>query len=268
MKYEKNKNWNIFVEEDKLFITKGADEIYFIDEANEEQTKLIYEAYQNNSFSELLNTHNCDEIIDKLEKAGVIYKRKSNTKDKKINVYIKYYGKPNDNLKNEINNIINKRNNIEIVNDEKNSDLTLLIRINVTLKSILADYSKKKTPHIFIDLAYANNISIGPIVYEETACLSCYIGRIVKNWGDSKPPIEPCVTNKTELIASFIIERIEEFIMYGNCPSLINSVWNYNTNTHISENNKIYKLPWCPNCGDKKDNEKIDLPWSKEFNYE
>ena len=73
---------------------------------------------------------------------------------------------------------------------------------------------------------------------------------------------------KTELIASFIIERIEEFIMYGNCPSLINSVWNYNTNTHISENNKIYKLPWCPNCGDKKDNEKIDLPWSKEFNYE
>ena len=37
MKYEKNRNWNIFIEDNKLFITTGADEIYYLDEVNEEQ---------------------------------------------------------------------------------------------------------------------------------------------------------------------------------------------------------------------------------------
>lgn len=265
MKYEKNKNWNIFIEDNKLFITKGADEIYYLDEANEEQAQTIYEAYNNNSFDDLLKNHAYGEIISKLEKAGVIYKKKFVSNNKKIKLHIKYYGEPSDKLKNEITSAISKRNNIKLVDEINNSDLTLLIRINVPLKTILEDYSKITIPHILIDLGYANNISIGPIVYEETVCLGCYIGRLTKNWGDSLPPIEPAVTNKCELIASFIIERIEEFIIYGNCPDLINGVWNYNVNTYCSDYNKIYKLPWCPYCNDKNDNPKIDLPWAKEF---
>ncbi len=268
MKYEKNKNWNIFIEDNKLFITKGADEIYYLDEATDEQAKKIYEVYNNNNFDVLLNDCTYNEIIVKLEKAGVIYKKKFSSSNKKIKLYIRYYGKPNDKLKNEIIDIISKRNNIKLVDEINSSDLALLIRINVPLKTLLEDYSKITVPHMLIDLGYANNISIGPIVYEETACLGCYIGRIIKNWGDSLPPIEPAVTSKSELISSFIIERIEQFIMYGNCPDLINSVWNYNVNTYCSDYNKIYKLPWCPYCNDKHDNSKIDLPWKKEFDYD
>ncbi len=267
MKYEKSINWNIFIEDNKLFITKGADEIYYLDETTDEQAKTIYDAYCNNSFDDLLKNHTCDDIISKLEKTGVIYKKKFVSNNKKIKLYIRYYGKPNDKLKNEITNIISKRNNIKLVDDINSSDLILLIRINIPLKTLLEDYSKTTIPHILIDLGYANNISIGPIVYEETACLGCYIGRIIKNWGDPLPPIEPAVTNKYELISSFIIERIEEFIIYGNCPDLINNVWNYNVNTYCSEYNKIYKLPWCPHCNDKNDNDKINLPWAKESDY-
>ena len=268
MKYLKNKNWNIFIEDNKLFISKGADEIYYSDEATEEQAKNIYEAYNNDNFNILLEDQTYDEIIEKLEKVGVIYKRKFSSNDKNIKLYIKYYGKPNDKLKNEITNILSKRTNIKLVDSNDSSDLSLLIRINVPFKNLLEDYSKIITPHILIDLGYANNISIGPIVYKETACLSCYIGRITKNWGDSLPPVEPAVTNKYELISSFILERIEQFIMYGNCPDLINSVWNYNVNTYCSDYNKIYKLPWCPYCNDNHDNSKINLPWEKEFDYE
>ena len=268
MKYLKNKNWNIFIEDNKLFILKGADEIYYFDEATEEQAKNIYEAYNKDNFDILLQDQTYDEIIEKLEKVGVIYKRKFSSNNKNIKLYIKYYGKPNDKLKNEITNILSKRTNIKLVDSNDSSDLSLLIRINVPFKNLLEDYSKITTPHILIDLGYANNISIGPIVYKETACLSCYIGRITKNWGDSLPPIEPAVTNKYELISSFILERIEQFIMYGNCPDLINSVWNYNVNTYCSDYNKIYKLPWCPYCNDNHDNSKINLPWEKEFDYE
>ena len=268
MKYEKNINWNVFIEDNKLFITKGADEIYYLDEVTEEQAKKISEAYTNNFIDELLKNNDYNEVINKLEKVGVIYKKKFISNNKKIKVYIKYYGKPSKKLRQEIVNIFLKRNDINIVDEINNSDLALLIRINVPLKNLLEDYRKTKTPHILIDLGYANNISIGPIVYEETACLGCYIGRLIKNWGDSLPPIEPSITNKSELIAAFIIERVEEFITYGNCPDLINGVWNYNVNTHYSNYNRIYKLPWCPHCNDKNDNEKIDLPWTKEFNHD
>ena len=268
MKYEKNKNWNIFIEDNKLFITKGADEIYYFDEATDEQVNDIYNAYSSDNWDALLSDHDYDEIIEKLEKVGVIYKKKYTLNSKKVKLHIKYYGKPNADLKNEIINVISKKNNIKLVDKIDESDLALLIRINVPHKNLLEDYSKMKKPHILIDLGYSNNISIGPIVYEDTACLSCYIGRIAKNWGDSIPPVEPAVTNKVELISSFIIERIEQFIIYGNCPDLINSVWNYNVNTHCTNYNKIYKLPWCPHCNDNNDNPKIELPWEKEFNYD
>ncbi len=268
MKYEKSKNWNVFVEGNKLFITKGADEIYYVDEDSDEQAIKIYDAYNNDSFDDILNDHAYDEIIEKLEKAGVIYKKKYTSTNKKIKLFVKYYGKPNENLKNEINSVISKKTNIKLVDKLDDSDLMLLIRINVPLKSLIEDYSRITIPHLLIDLGYSNNISIGPIVYEDTACISCFIGRIVKSWGDSLPPVEPAVTNKVELISSFIIERIEQFINYGNCPDLINCVWNYNVNTYCSDYNKLYKLPWCPYCSDNNDNSKIELPWEEEFNYD
>ena len=267
MEYRKNINWNVFVEDNKLFITKGADEIYYVDEANMEQANSFIKAYNSNNFDNLINNSEYSEIIDKLEKVGVIYKNKLSA-IKKIKVFIKYYGMPNNKLNNSIIEEISKRNNIKIVDNIDKSDLVLLIRINASLKSILEDYSKNKTPHILIDLGYASNISIGPIVYDGVACLGCYIGRNIKNWGDTIPPVEPLVTNKTELISAFIIDRIDQFVLFGNCPDLINSVWNYNVNTFSSSYNKIYKLPWCPHCSSSVDNPKIDLPWEKEFNYE
>ena len=39
---KKNKNWNMFVEENKLFATKGADEIYFLDDIDEECVNDVY----------------------------------------------------------------------------------------------------------------------------------------------------------------------------------------------------------------------------------
>ena len=86
--------------------------------------------------------------------------------------------------------------------------------------------------------------------------------------GDANPPVEPLITKKTELVAAFILDRIEQYIIYGNCPDLINCVWNYNVNTYSSDYNKIYKLPWCPYCGNSSDNPSIILPWEKEFSNE
>lgn len=266
MKYKKNKNWNMFIEDDKLFITKGADEIYYLDEADKNQAKIIYEAYKNDTINDLLDK-NLKNILEILEKSGVIYKEKLSPQKNKLNLYIRYYGDIDKNLKDELINRITKIKNIKPVDEMNKSDLTLFIRTNALLKDLLNDYSKTGIPHILIDLGYAANISIGPIFYDDTACLGCYIGRLTKNWGDPVTPLEPEVVKKGELISSFIVERINEFITYGNCPDLVNNVWNYNTSTHLSEYNKVYKLPWCPHCKEQ-DNPKIDLPWEKEFTHE
>lgn len=143
-----------------------------------------------------------------------------------------------------------------------------MIRINALLKDVLKDYLSITLPHIFIDLAYASNISIGPLVYKnETACLGCFIGRITKNWGDAIPPNEPEILGSYELISAFILEKIKEYTIYNNCPDLLNNVWNFNVKTFNSSYDRILKLPWCPICGDNKENIEIDLPWRNEVNY-
>ena len=254
---KKNKNWNMFVEENKLFATKGADEIYFLDDIDEECVNDVYNLYLEDKFEQIDKN-----ILEKLKQAGIIYEKIYN-RTNKLKVAIKYIGTNNFNLNNSINNRIANSNNIDIVDTINDCDLLLIIRTNEKLKEVLRDYDKIKVPHLFVDLAYSNTISIGPIVYKnETACLGCFIGRITRIWGDPVIPEEPQILEKYELISDLIIERLNEFIIFGNCPDLVNGVWNFNTSEFNTKLDKTYKLPWCPICNSIKENEKIELPWT------
>ncbi len=263
-KFKLNKNWNMFKEDGNLFITRGADEIYYLDEVKGEQVDLLYNAYVNDNFDALLNDSSVIEIIEKLEKAGVIYQKKFKSKDK-IKIGLKYYGVPTNELKKSINDMLLKNKRIDLVDNFEDCNLLLIIRLNSPIKNILKDYEKIDMPHLLIDLSYSNNMSIGPLVFKNsTACLGCFIGRLTKNWGDLVPPDIPNISTKVDLICSIVNEKIEEFINCGNCPDLINNVWSFNINNLTSSYNKIYKLPWCPICGDKCDNEKLELSWIDE----
>ena len=253
--YKKNKNWNMFVEKNKLFITKGADEIYFVDDVDEENANDVYKAYCDEKFEQLDSN-----ILNKLIQAGVLYTSIKNTSE--LKVAIKYIGSNNFDVCNCIKKHISNSSNIKLVDNLEDCDLLLIIRTNEKLREVLRDYNKIEVPHLFIDLAYSNTISIGPIVYKnESACLGCFIGRITKNWGDPIPPEEPQILKKHELISSLILERLNEFITLGNCPDLVNGVWNFNTNEFSTKLDTIYKLPWCPICNLATENEKIELPW-------
>jgi hypothetical protein len=243
MNYKKNKNWNMLLEDGKLFILKGADEIYYLDEATDGEA--LYNAYLQEDFSDFENT----EIMQKLMRAGVIYKEIFQP-EKPLKIGIKYLGTSLPKL----TSLLPKT--------EENPDLLLLIRTNITLKQSLQDYELITVPHLFVDLAYANVISIAPLVHRNhTACLGCYIGRLTKNWGDPEPPPEPCVTYKIELIAALITEKLHEYTAFGSCPDLINHAWSFNTKTFEAKYNTVFKLPWCPICGDNSENPSIDLPW-------
>jgi hypothetical protein len=240
--YKKNPNWNMLIENQRLFILKGADEIYYLDEFTGDLVETLYNAYQQEDFSGIDS-----EIIGKLERAGVICKEFFKPA-KPLKIGIKYLGSKIPDLN---------------FTETENPDLLLLIRTNITLKDSLKDYDLITVPHLFIDLAYSNVISIAPLVYKNhTACLGCYIGRLTKNWGDPEPPPEPCITYKTDLIKALINEKLNEYAEYGNCPDLINNVWSFNVKTFEAKYNAVFKLPWCPICGDNSENKHIDLPWS------
>ncbi|HBY21540.1 MAG: hypothetical protein A2Y24_06120 [Clostridiales bacterium GWE2_32_10] len=269
-KFQKSLNWNIIIEEKKLFITKGSDEIYFLDEVPEEQAQIIYDAYKSNNLDELYaKEKSLQPIINKLEMAGVIYKGKESEGDttSNISVNFKWYGSKNEKIQMLLTQFISESQDISISNNLKTSDLLILIRTSGNLSDIMSDYKEVDIPHIFIDVAYDHTISVGPMVFpKETACLGCFIGRITRNWGDAEPPRVPSATKSAEIIASFIFEHIKIFQKFGNCPELVNQVFTFNLNDFTIKYDKVFKLPWCPNCFNEKTPEgtgSFELPWKR-----
>jgi hypothetical protein len=98
--YEKNNNWNMFVENDMLFITKGADESYFLNEVDKTDVNSFFNLYKKNSLNELASNDKFKEVMKKLEAAGVIYKKHDISNKENIRIVVKYYGKPNKDLEN------------------------------------------------------------------------------------------------------------------------------------------------------------------------
>lgn len=268
MKYQKNLCWNMLFEDGKLLITKGADEIYFIDDVNSKNAALIFDAYKDDTLDNLaIKEEEINITIKKLEKAGVIYKSKSSIEFpiNKISVAIEWLGNKNIKIQNLLEEFIKKSKNIIISDDTSKVSILFLIRGSNKMVDLLKDYKKINVPHVLIDLAYDHTISIGPLVFpEETACLGCFVGRITRNWGDATPPEFSKVNESYELITSLILENIKTFQRLGSCPELIDQVWSLNLKDFSSKYDKIFRLPWCPICFPEKVQEgtgSFELPW-------
>lgn len=262
----------MLLEDGKLLITKGADEIYFVDEINSEDSSLLFNAYSSNDLDRVyIKKNELITVLKKLEKAGVIYKgAPMDLSERNIAVGINWYGNGNEKIKNLVDQFIKSSKNISISENAESANLLLLVRDSDKLVDILDGYEKIKVPHIFIDIAYDHTVSVGPLVFPgETACLSCFIGRITRNWGDVIPPKISNVSDSCELIASLIFECIKTFQKHGNCPEFIGSVWSFNVKDFSSRHDKVFRLPWCPICFPKKPQEGVgsfELPWKISTN--
>ncbi|MDR0782807.1 MAG: hypothetical protein LBE83_03505, partial [Propionibacteriaceae bacterium] len=168
-KYEKSRNWTMFLEDSQLFITKGADEIYLVDDVDTVTARAVFEAYDADSFAGVASDPQYQEILDKLERAGVIYRRRAEPKAT-VKIFIRYFGDPSADLKREIESTISRKAGFEFANGLEDCDLLLMIRISEPIKNLFDDYDSVTCPHLLVDLGYANTISIGPLVFkDETA---------------------------------------------------------------------------------------------------
>ncbi len=140
--------------------------------------------------------------------------------------------------------------NLGPISDSSKANLLVLIRTTSTLSDLLEkiDYIDIKVPHLFVDVAYRNTISVGPLVFPgETACIACLQGRITKRWGDEQPPTKPRATDELIEVASELV-KIELRRIANNDTSLCNSTVSWNLEDRKIAKNQLLKVPLCPVC--------------------
>jgi len=267
--YGKNLSWNMLIEDGKLLITKGADEIYLIEEIAGDAADNFYNSYVNDSIHELQRNTTDDHVRDaitKLVKVGVIIKENTQpSSSSSLFFSINWIGNSVTQINSLLEQFALSSKEIHISNVENSATLLVLIRNSSTLAEVTKEYEKISIPHLFVDLAYDHTLSFGPFVFPgETACLNCFVGRITRNWGDAKPPEQPEVSRSYELISSLIIEQIRRFQKIGSCPELIEKVWSMNLHDFTTKTDSLFRLPWCPTCYPEKPKEgmgSFELPW-------
>ncbi|MCA9328954.1 TOMM precursor leader peptide-binding protein, partial [Candidatus Saccharibacteria bacterium] len=129
-------------------------------------------------------------------------------------------------------------------------DLLFIIRENQTYAELLQelDYQSITQPHVLIDLANHEHVSVGPLVFpSETACLACLQGRIEHRWGDTKPPKSPRATQAARRLAQSMIE-LEAVKFLEQNYALIGKTLSMNMTTYQTNEHALYKVSYCPIC--------------------
>ncbi|MCX7928088.1 MAG: hypothetical protein N2558_00185 [Patescibacteria group bacterium] len=273
--YEKSLNWNMLIEDGKLIITKGADELYLVEELSGEDCQKLYQAYKENKIHKFKNNSTVNEnilqVISKLEKAGVIYKKDASySESKPVGFAIRWIGASNKKIFHWLKKFVEKEEKLFIQNESDGANLMVIVRTSGKLSEVMRDYENIKIPHLFFDVAFDHTLSLGPFVFpNETACLGCFIGRITRNWGDANPPLVPNASSSGELIASLILEQVRTFRNIGSCPELIEKTLTLNLNNLTTKIDHVFCLPWCPICYPEKPQEGLgsfELPWTLRNN--
>jgi bacteriocin biosynthesis cyclodehydratase domain-containing protein len=146
------------------------------------------------------------------------------------------------------------------------AELTLVARTGGRLVEISDRVSDRLAgPHLLLDVAYNHCISLGPLVFlGETACLACLAGRIGQYWGDPVPPERPAIQRNARLIAGLAALELERAA--AGDYSLVNTTVAFDLRRYEVVRHPLYKLPWCPVCGEHDRGQRvglIPLPWAR-----
>jgi len=265
-RYRNNPHWILFTDEGRLFVSRGADSLFLVDESSQETTAAFDVAYKAENYNELcFDNKEIALVFQKLLSAGVIYKDvlPEPKPEGVLHVAIRWYGDVNEYLL-ELLKLFAARNNIDFT-DERTADIVLMMRCAGGMLQILEEYQSINKPHLLIDMAYEHMISVGPLVIPgETACINCFVGRIVRSWGSHGTPRSPYAGHRAELIAGIIIENLKTFLLFGNCPELVNQAWVMDLRKFTTRVDRVHRLPWCENCfpdGLERKSGSFELPW-------
>jgi bacteriocin biosynthesis cyclodehydratase domain-containing protein len=258
-KYTRNDNWNVQYENKILLLNAGSDHLYAVTDLEDKVANEILDLWKTNFEQPLDLSNRAREILEELKSAGIVHIKVSNNRE--LNFDVKYLGNNSKSIYDKVARIIEADGALNLC-DSNASDFTLFLRTNCGWKDILDVYECSK-PHLLVDVSYHHTVSLGPLVVPpETACLGCLVGRITNLWGDPSPPASPKIQENENLIASMIVMELKKIA--ENDQSLINRTVSFNFKDYKVQSDTLYKLPWCPYCGQKEEHTKagsIEIPW-------
>lgn len=261
--YVKNKNWTILYEQSLLVLTAGADKLFAIEDLPEETAQKIIELWKQDDIRIRDQAPDVRAVLEQLVTANILANK--TTKKQTHAVAYHFLGDTDAQLSKQIENELGIQHKTV---KHANADLLLIIRTNSKLLELTDSpfYAQIAKPHLFIDLGFEHSISLGPLVIPgQSACVSCFIGRLTPYWGDAEPPHKPAIQQSTALIASLVSLEVKK-ILNTHSRELVNHSVAYDFDNYSVKKSSIYKLPRCPVCSTTTiDNSgAIALPWGKK----
>ena len=233
---------------EQLVVVFGADELYLFDELRPDEARALHEAWQRDALDALADGAPRDSPLARaladLEGTGAIERRHARDVAVPLRVGIAFAGEPDAALADQLTRLIVSD---KMLRSDSDADLTLFVRTTAALVEAAA--LSPPRAHLLVDVGFAHTISIGPLVWPgETACLSCFAGRVRQAWGDPAPPPSPRALASRELVAALALVELRRFRELGDCPDLVARAVSLDLATLASRADRVHRLPWCPRC--------------------
>ncbi len=250
--------WRLSYEDGLLVLSAGADRAYGLEDVGERAALELLEAWERGSVEPEELSSPARNAAEELIQAGALSRGVAEGALRAVEV--RFVGQHEAELERHLSVGIAASGALRLADGD--AELLLYVRTSGRLFEVYESAEPVLVPHLLLDLAYDHTISLGPLVYAgETACLACLAGRIGRLWGDSQPPPRPAMLEGPALAAALATRELEK-VAAGDVR-LANATAAYDFETHHVTVGAVYKLPWCPVCGDGAEtNGRIDLPWS------
>lgn len=254
--YRPSPAWSLTYEDGLLVLSAGADRLYGIDDLDDESAAELLAAWERGNVSPDALSTRARAAAEELLEAGAV----ESAVAVRTKVALRWVGRPDEELERQLGAGIGASRDLRPAAED--AELVLVVRTTGRLVEAYDEAEPISVPHLLLDVAYHHTVSIGPLVVAaETACLACLAGRIGRLWGDPPPPPRPALLRSPALAAGLAVLELDRAA--AGDYRLAGTTAAYDVESHKVTTGTVYKLPWCPACGDGGEaNGRIELPWS------
>lgn len=145
------------------------------------------------------------------------------------------------------------------------ADVVLLVRTSARWDDVVAtaaDLVARNVVHLFVDLAAAHTVSLGPLaVPGHSACVGCLASRVGWRWGDPPVPPEPGATDASAVsVVAGLVHRQLDVLASGRLE-LVDRTVSIDLATLVSTSSPCLRTARCTLCADVVTDGRLDLPW-------
>lgn len=239
----KNHAWNLFMDDGKLFATRGGDEIYYLDEVAPDKAERLLQAYERHA-DRFIPPDGLEQEIELLVRAGALCEHPVKAPDQALTAGFKWVGREDRGL----TDMLRRLSPVRFVSAEQ-AGLILIMRTTGPLSAVMDEYGRINKPHLLTDMGYGHTVSLGPLVFPgKTACLGCFTGRVTSAWGNVPPPERPGALDRKAFVAGLIADTLDVIDRTGTHPELVYQTVSFNLDTFKTQTDAVFTLPWCPYC--------------------